>query len=192
MVGGWNGPGGGAGYERSDGLTSNTIACVCVRQLRVSRGTRGLSSVCVECGLRKHSRVNTKRNEKLLLQPNPEERSQVNPQTKLITSPAYIYRSRPRAPRRGGVIQPLPRTPPSTPNKTHYPCHGRPCRAAPRRATRAAPCVTHAEYTRRALLSDRRPHLCGGQRLQQWRVFSDGHRLLGRRWGEGGRELSDR
>ena len=136
--------------------------------------------------------INTKRNEKLLLQPNPEERSQVNPQTKLITSPAYIYRSRPRAPRRGGVIQPLPRTPPSTPNKTHYPCHGRPCRAAPRRATRAAPCVTHAEYTQRALLSDRRPHLCGGQRLQQWRVFSDGHRLLGRRWGEGGRELSDR
>ena len=37
-------------------------------------------------------------------------------------------------------------------------------RAAPRRATRAAPCVTHAEYTQRALLSDRRPLLCGGQR----------------------------
>ena len=71
------------------------------------------------------------------LKPNP----QVNPQNKthyFTRIYIYIYRSRPRAPRRGGVIQPLPRTPPSIPNKTHYPCHGRPsCRAAPRHSRRA-------------------------------------------------------
>ena len=85
----------------------------------------------------------------------------------------YIYRGRPRR---------------AAARRSRYnPCHGRPCRAAAPCLSRRGPCITHAEGEGIILAT-----LGGGQRWQQWRVFGDGHRLVGRRRGEGGRELSDR